>query len=84
MACPSGCLNGGGQLRPAVKESPAAAKIRLLEFSQLFHCHSCRRPDDSLLVKFLREQNLDSPYLLRTSYHAVPKLELIAPSIIKW
>ena len=106
MACPSGCINGGGQLREEGEEKRSTeAKLRLKEFDRLMHSHKISRPEDSRLVRFLQdegllrktdedeEETIDgivstmktlSSSLLYTTYHAVPKLDIIAPTVIKW
>lgn len=69
MACPSGCTNGGGQLKslssllpqtgdlPAHSprtETPAQSKSRIKDVDDLFHATlQFRQPEDSPLVKYL-------------------------------
>ena len=97
MACPSGCNNGGGQLKITDNHSAdrgtsaTTARERLSRVEDIFHCVRKRKPEDSPLVRYLYcERRLGSPFseraksLLHTSYHAVPKLELIAPLAVKW
>jgi len=91
MACPSGCVNGGGQLRSSNNETAAESKQRIAAVDQEFHRVRVRRPEDSPLAQFLyAEGRLGRPYsdealsLLHTRYHAVPKLEEVAPLAAKW
>eukprot|EP01034_Spumella_vulgaris_P021954 gene21954-28034_t len=103
MACPSGCNNGGGQLKLSAgpeesadvvyKENINDTKLRGKRVDALFHSglSRVRRPDDSLLAVYLySQQRLGLPMsahamsLLHTRYHAVPKLEILAPLATKW
>lgn len=147
MACPSGCNNGGGQIKIASttanatadnslaqRELPSTAKERVRQLEDLFHGKvqqqggtgiEVRGPDDSPLVRWLYGDgggtsnsnsyennssssnndsncdngNSDSRFrsggggllserqrvmILNTRYHAVPKLEAIAPLAAKW
>ncbi len=98
MACPSGCINGGGQLRANDNETSNDIKERINRVNHLYH-HSndmtVRSPLDSPLVKYIYSKEIegrlnggpysdDSMALLHTRYHAVPKLEEIAPLASKW
>jgi hypothetical protein len=131
MACPSGCNNGGGQIRRAMdadaatgtsevtssyKETPTQSRERISEVEQVYHSSlAVRSPDDSPLVQYLvstgvlkqsnatadsaasldehrstssesndNSNNLAALQTLHTRYHAVPKLEVIAPLAAKW
>lgn len=102
MACPSGCNNGGGQVRQSqgaegsstegLRETPSASRERVALVESVFHAHTVlRRPDDSPLVRYLyAPERLAAPLsdaaraLLHTRYHAVPKLDVIAPLAAKW
>jgi hypothetical protein len=148
MACPSGCLNGGGQLKKATattgaakaataavsgadidadagasfsaRETPAETRERVSAADALFHdiATPLRRCEDAPLVQYLYQNysdthshsnssqsatsdacrtngisssvGLGTPFsekaaaLLHTRYHAVPKLELVAPLATKW
>ena len=61
MACPSGCNNGGGQLKvleegpggEILRESINATAVRVRAVEDAFHCVVVRRVEDSPLVKFL-------------------------------
>lgn len=76
MACPSGCLNGGGQIKPSSGQSP----IRLIEqLETMYHSESyleARSPLDSLAMRELyRDWVQDQPgserarELFHTEYH---------------
>jgi len=102
MACPSGCNNGGGQVRQSqgaegsstegLRETPSASRERVALVESVFHAHTVlRKPDDSPLVQYLyASERLGAPLsdaaraLLHTRYHAVPKLDVIAPLAAKW
>ncbi len=49
MACPSGCVNGGGQIKDP-GESPAASRERVARTNDIFHARTVRHPHDSPLV----------------------------------
>jgi iron only hydrogenase large subunit-like protein len=61
MACPSGCVNGGGQLKESmsegngemIRELSSVTTVRVLAVESTFHCSLPRRPEDSPLVKYL-------------------------------
>jgi iron only hydrogenase large subunit-like protein len=83
MACPSGCLNGGGQLREATSETSTVRKARVAKVQSAF-CDGqvMREPGQSPFVQQLYSSALGGqPFsdaarrLLHTSYHAVPKME---------
>ena len=72
MACPSGCVNGGGQLKEAVdkqnsapgemiRELSSVTAARVLAVDATFHSGPHRRPEDSPLVKFLYTLCSDTP-----------------------
>ena len=91
MACPSGCINGGGQLRGAAKETPTDTRERISELERIYHSMTMlQAPDDSPLVRYVYSVAGISPLsegarqLLHTRYHAVPKLEEVAPLATKW
>jgi len=101
MACPSGCVNGGGQLKTAHsvtengssdKESPTEIRARVAAVECEYHSSTdVARPDNSPLAQFVYDK-LGSPFsarsleLFHTRYHAVPKLEMLAPlaAAAKW
>ena len=89
MACPSGCLNGGGQLRTSGVESPEDIRQRV---AALRNSHGRGRwwtPDDSPWPNGLCERNLSMPLsdaarrVLHTRYHHVPGQRL-APLSATW
>ena len=93
MACPSGCNNGGGQIKETgeVFSAPGESRKRIDRMEKLFHEGvMVQRPEDSPLVRYLFNEkrlgdNSDlSGNILHTRYHAVPKLEIIAPLAAKW
>lgn len=84
MACPSGCLNGGAQIRPGGGDSVREMTAQLIEFYQRLP-----KPDiDNSDVKLIYNQFLDgvdsdkARSLLHTSYHAVEKMN--SALNIKW
>ena len=89
MACPSGCLNGGGQIKAVDIRSQ---KQLVHDLDDIYHqqrqvCH----PEENPIVKRLYAEWLQgaAPYTgaarqhLHTQYHAVDK-ELANPLGIKW
>lgn len=88
MACPSGCLNGGGQIRP---KSTLLASELLSNVTKCFEQLHLRDPMANPAVKLVYDKYLDGmPFsklareVLHTRYHAVPKLEQLNPLGIKW
>ncbi|XP_057717658.1 cytosolic Fe-S cluster assembly factor narfl isoform X2 [Corythoichthys intestinalis] len=77
MACPSGCLNGGGQLKAATGENP---KELLQKVEALYRAEETRAPGDDARVARLYRSWLDgvgeerARELLRTEYRAVEKM----------
>lgn len=106
MACPSGCNNGGGQIRQATataegagdgsdvvhRENPAQSKERVAQVEAAFHSAlQLRRPEDNPLVQYVYAEDrlggacsAQALAWLHTRYHAVPKLDVIAPLAAKW
>lgn len=100
MACPSGCANGGGQIKTKVTEHPTEIAQRVEKTQAYFHSPlTVGRVEESLLVKFLYGEAVDSVAqqnedngassfkpnaFFQTTYHAIPKLEEIAPLAAKW
>jgi hypothetical protein len=97
MACPSGCVNGGGQIKLTTTESPAMIQTRVAKTLSTLHTHLiCKKLDETPLVKYLyhfddndnekSDGELISPHSVyfRTQYHAIPKLELMVPMASKW
>ena len=76
MACPSGCVNGGGQIRPTGEESSNELIERV---DRLYSSLKCYRPEEDKHVqgfykKWLGGQNSEKcKEVLHTSYHAVEK-----------
>ncbi|XP_037957929.1 probable cytosolic Fe-S cluster assembly factor GJ13047 [Teleopsis dalmanni] len=84
MACPSGCINGGAQIRP-----PAGMPVRelSLQLEQLYRQLPKSIPDNTV-TKSIYENFFDGAHtdkanmLLHTSYHAVEKIQTALN--IKW
>lgn len=76
MACPSGCVNGGGQIRPTGEES---SKDLIERVDRLYSSLKCYRPEEDEHVqgfykKWLGGQNSEKcKEVLHTNYHAVEK-----------
>ncbi|KDO30099.1 hypothetical protein SPRG_05290 [Saprolegnia parasitica CBS 223.65] len=88
MACPGGCLNGGGQVKP---ESAEANKALVEKVYATFRDRTLRAPSANPACAQLYATYLDdTPFgqkarsVFHTRYHAVPKLELANPFGIKW
>lgn len=88
MACPSGCLNGGGQIKP---KSTLLATELLGNVTRRFQELQVRAPSDNPACKYVYETYFGGqPFsesargAFHTRYHAVPKLELSNPLGIKW
>ncbi|XP_047527720.1 probable cytosolic Fe-S cluster assembly factor GL21135 [Vanessa atalanta] len=85
MACPSGCLNGGAQVRPVRGES---GRELVAQLQALYGRLPLARPAGSRLVKQLYADWLDgrdsdkSRALLHTAYHALEKNDIALN--IKW
>ncbi|XP_071385938.1 cytosolic Fe-S cluster assembly factor narfl-like isoform X1 [Centroberyx affinis] len=77
MACPSGCLNGGGQLKPLPDQSN---KDLLQKVEELYKEEHPRAPEDDTRVAELYQSWLHSVgeekarELLHTQYHTVEKM----------
>lgn len=92
MACPKGCVNGGGQYKIVDRETPLETRDRVAAVSDQLHNVVRRRPEDSPLVRWLyggsglndNPCSLPALEVLHTRYHAIPKLEQIAPLVAKW
>ncbi|PAA69367.1 hypothetical protein BOX15_Mlig012876g2 [Macrostomum lignano] len=87
MACPSGCLNGGGQLRPADPEASSPAEL-LQAVSAVYSslpsiANPLSEPEPlmSAWQQWTPEQRAD---YLHTEYHEVERVEIINPMAIKW
>ncbi len=85
MACPSGCLNGGAQLRPQDGEY---AKEMVVKMEETFQAIPKELPKDNKTVSQLYNEWLigretdKAQHLLYTDYHEVEKLT--NPLAMKW
>mmetsp|Transcript_14850 Transcript_14850/g.37709 ORF Transcript_14850/g.37709 Transcript_14850/m.37709 type:complete len:497 (+) Transcript_14850:227-1717(+) len=88
MACPSGCLNGGGQMRP--KEGQSVQEL-IQKLDETYHHQDVRPrwPADNPLVRYVyTSPNLGSCYgpqarnLLHTQYHQREKS--VSTAIVDW
>uniref|UniRef100_A0A7N5ZZP4 Nuclear prelamin A recognition factor-like protein n=1 Tax=Anabas testudineus TaxID=64144 RepID=A0A7N5ZZP4_ANATE len=77
MACPSGCLNGGGQVKPVTGQNQ---KDLLQKVEELYKSERPISPEEDIHVAELYQSWLDSvgeeraKELLHTQYHAVEKM----------
>ncbi|CAG8460917.1 14552_t:CDS:2 [Ambispora leptoticha] len=87
MACPSGCINGGGQLKPT--ESSISIKDWIDQVDKLYRSVNNEPPENNELVQRLYidwlggKDSLKCKKILRTQYHAVEQT-LINPLTVKW
>ena len=80
MACPSGCLNGGAQIRPGDEEGVSGPELvsKLVKKFEEIHIHSATLKQDTL-VQRLYDDWLGGRYsdkaakLLYTEYHEIEK-----------
>jgi iron only hydrogenase large subunit-like protein len=72
MACPSGCLNGGGQLRVADRETPTQNRQRIAATRELFASPSYTSTSMTTHMDELRATF--SPHDRQTHFHVVPPL----------
>ncbi|XP_075969136.1 putative cytosolic Fe-S cluster assembly factor GL21135 [Anticarsia gemmatalis] len=85
MACPSGCLNGGAQVRPTTGESGRELAAQL---EAMYADLPLATPSDNKLVRKLYAEWLDgkdsdkAAAMLHTNYHAVEKSDIALN--IKW
>ncbi|KAJ9595515.1 hypothetical protein L9F63_013280 [Diploptera punctata] len=85
MACPSGCLNGGAQVRPQDGSSPRELMGKLEAMYSNLHKQV---PEENQIVQQLYDSWLGGAYsdksssLLHTKYHAVEKITTALN--IKW
>ena len=86
MACPSGCINGGGQIKVAERESPDDIARRVEATSSLYVSNRAESDSaDPKLLQFICSASKESRLrVLHTQFHAIPKLEEIAPLAVKW
>nr|CCA21626.1 nuclear prelamin A recognition factorlike protein pu [Albugo laibachii Nc14] len=87
MACPSGCLNGGGQIKPSSSlESSTLVSSVTKRFQELREYD----PQKDAFCKYIYEKYFDKPFsqvaqrALHTKYRRVPKLEQANPLGIRW
>ncbi|RHZ47261.1 hypothetical protein Glove_586g38 [Diversispora epigaea] len=86
MACPSGCINGGGQLKPSEN---IPIKNWIAEVNNIYKSVGSQSPEQNEIVLNLYNEWLEgqnSPKckeILRTQYHAV-KTTLVNPLIVNW
>ena len=77
MACPSGCTNGGGQIRPEGEVTP---KERLAKVDQLYQSVKTVEPSSEKSVLNLYNEwlggvdNDKAKLMLRTQYHEIEKM----------
>ncbi|CAO1413569.1 unnamed protein product [Diamesa hyperborea] len=84
MACPSGCLNGGAQVRPQ-NNQPLKELTSMLE--EMYRTLPRSQPDNNdvtlIYKEFLNNSDTDKvQQLLHTTYHAVEKMNTVLN--IKW
>lgn len=86
MACPTGCLNGGGQMKaqaPLTVKQALHAVEQNYEETQVF-----RPPEQNPVVRQLYQtwlaDSAEQSALLHTQYHFVPQLEIKNPLAIQW
>ncbi|KAG0315907.1 hypothetical protein BGZ99_007180 [Dissophora globulifera] len=91
MACPSGCINGGGQLKP-VGDNYATVPLKdwIMQVDQQYRNGVlARKPEENPVLEQLYMEwlgGIDTPKSreqLRTGYHAVEQ-NLINPLAVKW
>eukprot|EP00057_Strongylocentrotus_purpuratus_P024896 XP_011679370.1 PREDICTED: cytosolic Fe-S cluster assembly factor narfl isoform X1 [Strongylocentrotus purpuratus] len=76
MACPAGCVNGGGQIKA---EEGITAKELLVEVEELYNSAPTRTPEENEVVQTLYEEWLGgvgsekARTMLHTQYHALEK-----------
>jgi len=85
MACPGGCTNGGGQIRP---NSNQESKKLLLRVNDIYNQIKLRFPASNLeamsTYKDICSDSRMRKEFLHTTYRAVPKQENANPLSIKW
>nr|XP_058953510.1 probable cytosolic Fe-S cluster assembly factor v1g210509 [Pocillopora verrucosa] len=85
MACPAGCLNGGGQIRPGDGET---SKELISRLEELYNSLRSRKPSENPAVEDLYREWLGGQSsqkvkeMLHTNYHEVEKLSTALN--IKW
>jgi iron only hydrogenase large subunit-like protein len=86
MACPSGCINGGAQIRPETNQ-PSVARELTRDLEQMYRSLPKSQPDNDdvkvIYEEFLGGIDSDKSHeLLHTSYHEVEKMSTALN--IKW
>ena len=81
MACPSGCLNGGGQIRD---EKNILSKELFSKVNEMYNLAPIKLPNDNKFLKNFYENEYEEKYkkYFYTTYHEVEKLS--TSMIIKW
>lgn len=87
MACPSGCVSGGGQIKSETGE-PFKELVKRVDTA--YHQQRESRPEDNPVVRelyhvWLGEDLAGGPkarQLLHTQYHVIPKLK--TAQAIQW
>nr|CAG8622254.1 1225_t:CDS:2 [Entrophospora candida] len=86
MACPSGCINGGGQLKPG---ETIPIKDWINSVNNIYHAIASKSPEENDKILELYSEwlegfdSLKSRKMLRTQYHAVENT-LLNPLTVKW
>jgi len=85
MACPGGCTNGGGQIRPNSNQVQETKKL-LQRVNEIYNQMKLRCPgNNQAAISIYKDLSSDSKTnSLHTSYRAVPKLDMTNPLAIKW
>ncbi|KAF9199030.1 hypothetical protein BGZ49_010910 [Haplosporangium sp. Z 27] len=90
MACPSGCINGGGQLKPQGDYTTVPLKDWIEKVDQQYRSGALsRKPEENPALEQLYQEwlgGMDTPKAkeqLRTGYHAVEQ-NLVNPLAVKW
>ena len=77
MACPSGCLNGGGQLRLSDREAPSETRLRVIASQAMMTMEPSRSMAKPISVDSdsITPFGMDQHHRMHTQYHVVPKLQ---------
>jgi iron only hydrogenase large subunit-like protein len=81
MACPSGCLNGGGQIRD---EKSILSKQLFSKVNDMYNSVPIKLPDDNTFLKKVYENENEEilKEKFHTTYHEIEKIT--TSMIIKW
>ena len=85
MACPSGCVNGGGQIRASGEESSKSLVERVANLYGSLKCFAPEQVEaiEKLYIKWLGgHDSAKHQQMLHTSYHAIEKT--VTALGIKW